>query len=131
MTSRAGATAGFTLLEFLVAFTMVSLFLSAVLAGLMVATRRDTQASFQSRATRLATVRLAIAEAEYGPGTASGRSTDGLAWTTRVQSYGRVPLDGDRSANGYWVEVTVADPVRPDRAAVEVFGLAIREEGRK
>ena len=74
--------AGFTLLEFLVAFALLTLFLGAALAGVAVAIRGDRQANFLTQATMLARTKRPSAGVEYplGPGRTGGEFANGYVW---------------------------------------------------
>ena len=101
----------FTLLEFLVAFAVLTLFLSTALAGIAVAMKSDQQAGFLMRATMIAQDRLASAGVDYPlrQGTTGGALANGYVWRAEIRRYGS-PLQRSPTLQGYWVEVTVADP---------------------
>jgi general secretion pathway protein I len=103
---------GFTLLEFLVAFTILTLFLTSGLMALAVAIQGDRQASFLTLASMLAKSKLAAAGIDFPlrPGSTSGRFENGYAWQATVRNYRSIALDKDRHVLGFWVEVTVYEP---------------------
>jgi type II secretory pathway pseudopilin PulG len=92
---------GFTLLECLVAFTILTLFLTSGLMAVAVAIQGDRQASFLTLASMLAKSKL---------GSTSGRFENGYAWQATVRNYRSIALDKDRHVLGLWVEVTVYEP---------------------
>jgi general secretion pathway protein I len=118
--------AGFTLLEFLVAFALLTLFLGAALAGLSVAVRGDRQANFLTQATMLAQTKLASAGVEYpiGPGRIGGEFPNGYVWQADMRRYGPAPRRNS-PAEGYWVEVTVADPRSNGSRAVSLATVVL------
>lgn len=106
------ADAGFALLEFLIAFAILTLFLSAFLTGIAVALRGDRQAHFITRATMIAQTKLAAAGAEYSlrPGSIGGVEPGGYRWRVEIQPYSQRPqTTGPFSA--YWLAATVVDPL--------------------
>jgi general secretion pathway protein I len=118
--------AGFTLLEFLVAFALLTLFLGAALAGVAVAVRGDRQANFLTQATMLAQTKLASAGVEYplGSGRTGGELSNGYVWQADMRRYGPVRSRGS-PAEGYWVEVTVADPRSNGSRAVSLATVVL------
>jgi len=103
--------AGFTLLEFLVAFAILTLFLGAALAGVAVAIHGDRQASFLTQATLLAQAKLASAGVDFplDSGSVRGDLPNGYIWRADIRPYSPSPRH-DSPTEGYWVEVTVGDP---------------------
>jgi type II secretory pathway pseudopilin PulG len=112
---------GFTLLEFIAAFTILTLFLSAGLAAIAVAVRGDRQAVFLTQAAMLAKSKLGAAGIDFPlrPGMTSGRFDNGYVWQAEVRNYRTVAIDEDRRVAGLWVQVTVADP----RSSARTFSL--------
>ncbi len=112
---------GFTLLEFLIAFAILTLFLTSGLMAVAVAIQSDRQASFLTITSMLAKSKLAAAGIDFPlrPGSTSGRFENGYAWEARVRNYRSVALDKDRHVLGFWVEVTVHEP----RAGGRSFSL--------
>lgn len=109
---RNGAQAGFILLEFLVAFAILTIFLASILAALAVAVRGDRQATFLTRATLLAKSKLAAAGVDYPlrPGTTTADVDNGYEWRAVVRNFSAGAASQDQVIVGLWVEVTVSDP---------------------
>jgi type II secretory pathway pseudopilin PulG len=131
--SKAGAAqAGFTLLEFLVAFTMLVLFVSSILMGVAIALRGDEQAAFLVLATAQAKSKLSAitVEPSLRPGVTTGRFDNQLEWRVTVRPYGLVQVTQNRGLQGYWVEIAVSDPARHGRRSVAITGFEIRNEVR-
>jgi general secretion pathway protein I len=126
--SEAGQ-AGFTLLEFLVAFAILTMFITSMLIGIGVALRGDDQAAFVLMATAAAKSKLAsiAAEPSLRPGTSSGYTTDRLMWRTTIRPYGLVQVAPDRALKGYWIDVAISDPSRQQQRAVSIAGFEIRD----
>lgn len=118
--------AGFILLEFVVAFGVLTLFLSSALAGFAVAMQGDRQSIFLIRATMIAQSKLASAGIDHPlrPGTESGRLSNGYTWHIHVRQYGPVHKPGP-AVHGYWVEVTVTDPSSKGRRALSFAKVAL------
>ncbi|AWN43730.1 hypothetical protein [Methylobacterium durans] len=127
------AEGGFTLLEFLAAFAILTLFLSAILAALAVAIRGDHQAAFLTLGSALAKGRLAAAGIDYPlrPGTTGGVLPNGYLWQAEIGRYARVPLGQDRSAAGYRVAVTVAEPPERGGRSLTLRSIVLDREGRR
>ncbi|MER2263865.1 hypothetical protein [Methylobacterium oxalidis] len=130
---RSGTQAGFTLLEFLAAFAILVLFLSAILAALAVAIRGDHQAAFLTLGSALAKGRLAAAGIDYPlrQGSAGGVLPNGYLWRADMDRSARVPLDAGRSAAGYRVAVTVAEPPERGGRALTLRSFVLDREGRR
>ncbi|GEO17704.1 hypothetical protein [Microvirga aerophila] len=103
---------GFSLLEFLIAFTILTLFLTSGLMAVAVAIQGDRQANFLMLASMLAKSKLAAAGIDFPlrPGSTAGRFENGYAWQATVRNYRSIALDKDRRVLGFWVEVTVYEP---------------------
>jgi type II secretory pathway pseudopilin PulG len=103
---------GYTLLEFLAAFTVLSLFLAVGLAAVGMALRSDQQAAFVALATPLARAKLAAAGVDYPlqTGVAAGSFGNGYLWRAEVRNYRVAAVDRMNRLRAYWVEVTVAEP---------------------
>jgi general secretion pathway protein I len=112
---------GFTLLEFLIAFAILTLFLTSGLMAVAVAIQGDRQASFLTIASMLAKSKLVAAGIDFPlrPGSTSGRFENGYAWEATVRNYRSIAIDKDRYVLGFWVEVTVHEP----RASGRSFSL--------
>ena len=117
---------GFILLEFLVAFSVLTVFLAAILTGLSVALRSDHQAAFLTRATVLARAKLAAAGVDYPlrPGTAGAELDNGYVWRADVRPFRSVAAAG-RRIQGLSVEVTVSDPRSSGRRSVSLSSIEI------
>jgi type II secretory pathway pseudopilin PulG len=128
--TRRPSLAGFTLLEFLVAFNVLAIFLAAVLAAVSVALRGDRIATFQSIAVLQAASRINALGSEGSRvlGTHSGTFENGNQWRTVVQPYGRVEVGPNQSVDAVWVEVMVFDPSAAGRRLVRLRTLEIRAE---
>jgi type II secretory pathway pseudopilin PulG len=102
--------AGYALLEFLVAFTILVVVLASLLAALSVSVRSDHQAIFLTRATILAKSKLAAAGQDFPlrPGTSAGSFGNGWEWRAVLRSNGGAPGESQR-VDSLWVEVTVSD----------------------
>ncbi len=103
------------MVEFLVAFTMLALFLAAIFAQLAVAIRGDHKAAFLSLATLLARSKLAEAgiERPLSAGGTGGTFPNGYRWRTVIAPHGR--SEGGPAA--FRIEVTIAEAAglrRPD-----------------
>lgn len=107
---RGERRSGFALLEFVAAFALLTLFLSAVLAALAMAMRNDRQAAFVTLAGLLARSKLAAAGVDFPlrPGTTAAAFPNGYGWRADVRSLGAVEIADGRRAAGYEVRVTVS-----------------------
>jgi type II secretory pathway pseudopilin PulG len=105
--STKAAEAGFTLLEALVAFAILSLFLIVTLAGLSQSMSHDRQAELTRRALGIAQglIDRPGTTEPLVPGLRQGVTTDGFSWKQEIKSLGSPPL-----VVGYWVEVRVSAP---------------------
>lgn len=117
------------MVEFLVAFTLLALFLGAIFAQLAVAIRGDHKAAFLSLATLLARSKLAEAgSAEpLAAGIAAGTFPNGYRWRTVIRPHGRV--EGGVGA-AYRIEVTVADPADAGGRSLTLDGIEIERGTR-
>ncbi|MGF9759496.1 prepilin-type N-terminal cleavage/methylation domain-containing protein [Microvirga sp. 0TCS3.31] len=131
--SRRRTQDGYTLLEFLVAFTVLSLFLTAGLAAVAVALRGDQQAAFVTRATPLARAKLAAAGIDFPlrAGVVTGSFGNGYLWQAEVRNYRSAPLNKTASVHAYWVEVTVAEPSGTSGRALSLATIALNRETRR
>jgi prepilin-type N-terminal cleavage/methylation domain-containing protein len=108
-TSRDPGEAGFTLVEVLVAFAILSIVLLALFSGLSTALFGDRRAEFTRSALRLAKAELETAgvDSPLMPGVTIGRFENGMEWRLSVQPYAA----GTPSATpAYWVEIIVRPP---------------------
>jgi type II secretory pathway pseudopilin PulG len=117
---------GFVLLEFLVAFSVLTVILAAILTALSVAIRSDHQAAFLTRATMLARAKLAAAGVDYPlrPGTAGAELDNGYVWRADVRTFRSVAAAG-RRIQALSVEVTVSDPRASGRRSVSLSSIEI------
>ena len=123
---------GFALLEFLVAFTMLTMFLAAMLSALAVAIKGDHQAAFLTVATELAKTKLAGAGLDYplDRGATVGTFENGYSWRVDVRRQGVIPAERGRPVTAYAVEVTVSDPRASGRRSITLIGFEIQQSAR-
>ena len=109
-------TAGFTLIEVLVALVIFVAGYLVVYQSVSLAWRGTQIVWSESAAVRLAQSRLAAAgvETRLQEGEQSGETADGLRWSVRVEAYRHPGAEGmpERAGRaervaGYWVTVTV------------------------
>lgn len=115
-TGRDHREAGFTLVEVLVAFAILSIVLLALFSGLSTALFGDRRAEFTRSALRLAKDELETAGVDkpLTPGVAIGRFANGMEWRLSVQPYAA----GTSSATpAYWVEIIVRPPSETNQSA--------------
>jgi prepilin-type N-terminal cleavage/methylation domain-containing protein len=101
--------AGFTLVEVLVAFAILSIVLLALLSGLSTALFGDRRAEFTRSALRLAKAELETAGVDkpLTPGVSIGRFENGMEWRLSVQPYA---ASTPSATPAYWVEIIVRPP---------------------
>jgi general secretion pathway protein I len=130
--TRRRAEGGYTLLEFLVAFTVLSLFLTAGLAAVAVALRSDQQAAFVTLATPLARAKLAAAGIDFPlrAGVARGQFGNGYLWRADVRNYRSAAMNRTGSIHAYWVEVTVAEASGAGGRSLSLATIALARETR-
>jgi general secretion pathway protein I len=104
--------AGFALVEFVAAFTVLTLVVTAALAGAAAALRADRQALFLVDASARAETLLAAAriETRIAAGVTVGVDPDGWAWRREVVADRTALLDEARRVVAWRVRVTVAEP---------------------
>jgi type II secretory pathway pseudopilin PulG len=104
--------AGFTLLEFIAAFTIFSIFLAVTMAALSFAMRADNAIEFTNAAMSLAEAKIASAGSEFPlrPGSTQSVRSNELAWRASISPYGRTEREASVQVEAYWVEVTVSSP---------------------
>ncbi|WFU66689.1 type IV pilus modification PilV family protein [Bradyrhizobium brasilense] len=124
------STAGFTLLETLVSFTILTLFLTIIFVGLSQVLLGDRRADLSRQALRLAQSKLdeiGIIE-PLSPGETMGRLEDGFSWRAVVKPVraGHVP-----EARGFWVEVTVSAPLNAVETPAQVTLTTLKIAGRR
>ena len=108
-TIRDDRETGFTLVEVLVAFAILSIALLALFSGLSTALFGDRRAEFTRIALRLARAELETAgvSSPLAPGGTTGRFENGMEWKLSVQPY---PLASPNAIPGYWVKIIVGPP---------------------
>jgi prepilin-type N-terminal cleavage/methylation domain-containing protein len=101
--------AGFTLVEVLVAFAILSIVLLTLFGGLSTALFGDRRAEFTRSALRLAKAELETAGVDkpLTPGVTIGRFENGMEWRLSVQPYA---LAAPSATPAYWVEIIVRPP---------------------
>lgn len=107
---QSDGTAGFTLIETLVALVLFVAGYLLIHQSVSLGWRGAQVAWAESAALRLAQSRLAAAgvEARLEAGDQSGETPDGYRWTLRAEPYRRADSDGaPKRLAGYWVTVTV------------------------
>ncbi|MDR7039564.1 MULTISPECIES: hypothetical protein [Methylobacterium] len=127
------AQGGFALLEFLAAFTILTLFLAAILAALAVAMRGDHQAAFLTLGSALAKGRLAAAGVDYPlrPGATGGVLPNGYLWRADIARHALVPLGPGSAAAGYRVAVSVAEPPERGGRSLTLHSFVLDRAGRR
>jgi prepilin-type N-terminal cleavage/methylation domain-containing protein len=107
-TRRAAGTAGFTLVELLVALTIVGLVTGFALQSLSGALARLAGSGEAARATLLARSTLARVGHDIAlGGEASGRTGDGYVWSVASAPYTAIAVPAQTGVAGYTVRVTV------------------------
>ena len=101
---------GFTLVEVLIAFAILSLVLIGVFRSLALGQRGANEQALQTTALRLAESKLevlGISEA-IAPGQKSGRFDDRFRWEMNVTPYGSLnPSTFEAAKRPHWVTLTV------------------------
>lgn len=112
MKPRPDGEAGFTLLEVLVAFVILTLVVTACLQVYSRSAEAEAKAQWSDRATALLRDRLAAFQTlGLRPGQSQqGRTGDGLSWTVSASqpATGDGVLGSDRAI--VWITATVSDP---------------------
>jgi prepilin-type N-terminal cleavage/methylation domain-containing protein len=116
---------GFTLVEVLVAFAILSIVLLTLFSGVSTALRGDRRAEFTRSALRLATAELETAGIgnTLTPGVTNGRFENGMEWRLSVRPY----AFANNVTPAYWVEIIVRPPSgssRPSFASMLAEHLA-------
>lgn len=106
------AQAGFALVEFVAAFAILTLVVTAAMGGVAAALRADRQALFLVDASARAETRLWAARVEttIAAGVTRGVDADGWSWLREVSPHHATPLDEARRLVAWRVRVTVAEP---------------------
>jgi prepilin-type N-terminal cleavage/methylation domain-containing protein len=117
--------AGFTLVEVLVAFAVLSIVLLTLFSGLSTALRGDRRAEFTRSALRLARAELETAGvgSPLAPGVTIGRFENGMEWRLSVRPY----ASANDATPAYWVEIIVrprSESSRPSFASMLAEHLA-------
>jgi prepilin-type N-terminal cleavage/methylation domain-containing protein len=118
---------GFTLIEVLVAFAILSIVLLTLFSGLSTALRGDRGAEFTRSALHLAKAELETAGvgSPLTPGVTNGRFENGMEWKLSVRPYASAYANNATPA--YWVEIIVRPPSgssRPSFASMLAEHLA-------
>lgn len=124
--SLSHADAGFTLIETLTAFAVLTLVLVVLLGDLSAVVGGSRDAETKREALRLAQSKLdglGVTE-PLTPGESTGRFANGFAWRLRVRDLQKGP---NVSLMGAWTEITVSAPDdgtrRPPAVSLETFKL--------
>jgi prepilin-type N-terminal cleavage/methylation domain-containing protein len=112
-TTRDEREAGFTLIEVLVAFAILSIVLLTLFSGLSTALFGDRRAEFTRIALRQAKAELETAgiATPLTPGETTGRFENGIEWRMSVQPY----AFASNATPAYWVKIIVRPPSGPDQ----------------
>jgi prepilin-type N-terminal cleavage/methylation domain-containing protein len=107
---------GFTLVEVIAAFAILSIVLVALLEGISTASRGDFRAELLRTSLRLAKEKLETigTSVPLEPGVSSGTFDNGLEWTVSIRPYPGWPVTKRPSA--YWVEIVVLRPIDADNS---------------
>ena len=104
---------GFTLIETLVAFAILALAMSQLLAAAGGGAENDRRADFLLRGARLGQSQLAALGVD-GPiqqGETRGRYDDGLYWSLRVEPHRTLTSStGDPVVASFWARLTISRP---------------------
>jgi prepilin-type N-terminal cleavage/methylation domain-containing protein len=109
---------GFTLVEVLVAFAILSIVLISLLEGISIASRGNFRAEFDRAALRLAKAQLEAigVTVPLVAGVATGRFDNGLEWALSVRPY--TPGSVSNALPAYWVEIVVRRPFDADGSSL-------------
>jgi general secretion pathway protein I len=104
---------GFTLIETLVAFAVLALAMSQLMAALSGGARNESRADFLLRASREGQSHLDAVglEGQIVQGETNGAYDDGLVWNLNVEPYVAVeaPL-GNGGIKSFWLRLTIRRP---------------------
>jgi prepilin-type N-terminal cleavage/methylation domain-containing protein len=105
-TMRDEREAGFTLVEVLVAFAILSIMLLTLFSGLSTALLGDRRAEFTRVALTMAKAKLETAGigTPLTPGVTTGRFENGMEWRLSVRPYVLASLN---ATPAYWVEIII------------------------
>jgi general secretion pathway protein I len=108
-TARDNHEAGFTLVEVLVAFAILSIVLLTLFSGLSAALLGDSRAEFTRIALTMAKTKLETAGIgiPLTPGVTTGRFENGMDWRQSVRPY---VLPSPNATPAYWVEIMIRPP---------------------
>ena len=123
---RLRSEAGFTLLEFLAAFTIFSMFLTLTMGALSFAMRADSTVEFRTAAIALAEAKIASAGSEYPlrSGVTQSTVSNELLTRTTVSLYGQAGREIGVQIDAYWVEVTVSSPKTAQALSLATIKIA-------
>jgi prepilin-type N-terminal cleavage/methylation domain-containing protein len=98
---------GFTLVEVVAAFAILSLVLIALLESISTASRGDFRAELLRQSLRLAKEKLETigTSVPLEPGVSTGKFDNGLEWMVSIRPYAGWPIT--RRPSAYWVEIVV------------------------
>jgi general secretion pathway protein I len=107
---------GFTLVEVLAAFAILSIVLVALLESISTASRGDFRSELLRTSLRLAKEKLETigTSVPLERGVSSGKFDNGLEWTISIRPYAGWPVTGRPSA--YWVEIEVLRRIDADNS---------------
>lgn len=124
-----GPDSGFTILEVLVAFNALTIFLAVVLAAFSSALDRDRTSAFYTTATMEA-LSLVNGFGSVGSRAArSGTTAEGLQWEARAVPLSQTTLRPGQAAAAVWVDVTVRKPGTRRSRTVHLRTVEIVVEG--
>ncbi|HMK88756.1 MAG TPA: prepilin-type N-terminal cleavage/methylation domain-containing protein [Methylocystis sp.] len=126
MRNRLKERAGFTLIEALVAFSILALAMAQLLAAASGAAQNQSRADFLLRATRLGQTQLDSlgVDSPLAPGVSSGQYADGLLWTLVVVPHRQATSPvGSAVTSSYWAKLTIRRPT-PQIASAESLTLS-------
>lgn len=120
---------GFTLLEVLVAFAILSLSLLVIFRIYSTGFRGIGTADWKLQAIALAKSKLASVgiDEQLSVGTATGVSDDGFAWELTISAFAASPADKGQNLAAYFVQVSVSNSQNP-KGAVRLSTLRLSRE---